>query len=74
MEIYLSLLLPEVTDLILPTYLLQGSLDALNKLLNEPVPINRFRPKYQIRPIPSIYLSVSSFYLEQNLQRSAVLV
>ncbi|KAK1556444.1 hypothetical protein Q3G72_005074 [Acer saccharum] len=24
----------------------QESLDALNKLLKEPVPINRFRPKY----------------------------
>lgn len=26
--------------------LLQGSMDALNKLLAEPLPVNRFRPKY----------------------------
>ena len=26
---------------------MQGSLDALNKLLKEPIPINRFRPKYK---------------------------
>lgn len=37
-------------------YLLQGSLDALNQLLREPVPINRFRPKYVHRPMP-IYFS-----------------
>ena len=30
----------------LSTYLLQGSMDALNKLLREPIPVNRFRPKY----------------------------
>lgn len=33
----------------------QGSLDALNALLREPVPINRFRPKYLPVHVPLCY-------------------
>ncbi|KDO77222.1 hypothetical protein CISIN_1g021930mg [Citrus sinensis] len=36
----------------------QGSLDALNKLLKEPVPINRFRPKYNSKIRIMQYLSI----------------
>lgn len=38
---------------------LQGSLDALNKLLKQPVPINRFRPKYvQMKVLASLLKAI----------------
>ena len=44
------------------TYLLQESMDALNKLLKEPISANRFRPKY-----PLFIISLFQIWISSNL-------
>lgn len=58
------ILIPQSVNL----YLLQGSLNALNKLLKEPVSINRFRPKYLSR------LSIKFLYFPSTVSISFLVV